>query len=281
MTRDHDLRPSAPTGGDRGRRFVSRKAFIPGTVLALLASLVVAVLGVSGVSNAGTTVGPPTGCTQGMNPIQCENSQPGTAITNSPMSIPYTSDGDQTIQGFATSMSVDAGQTVYFKVDAPTVSAWHINIFRMGYYQGLGAREWASNITPSVSLPQSQPACDVNPGGGQATGLVDCGNWATSAYWQVPSYAVSGLYVALLIRNDTGGVSEVPFVVRDDGSTADIVYQTADATWQAYNAYNPPGVSNPNGTGIDGGNSLYQCYIACSAWDLGGVCDHPGHGGLV
>ena len=241
----------------------------------LLASLLSAVLDLGGVARAGTTVGPPTGCTPQMNAVQCENAQPGTPVVDSPMSISYTSTGDPTIQGFSTAMSVDVGQTVSFKVDAPTVSAWHINVFRMGYYQGLGSREWASNITPSVSLPQSQPPCAINPGGGQATGLIDCGNWAVSASWQVPSYAVSGLYIALLIRNDTGGVSEVPFVVRSDGSTSNIVYQTSDATWEAYNAYNPPGVSNPNGSGIDGGNSLYQCYISCPPGTPGGYVTTP------
>jgi hypothetical protein len=49
------------------------------------------------------------------------------------------------------------------------VKAYHINVFRAGYYQGLGYRQWASNIIPSVSLPQTQPACQVNPGG-QTTG---------------------------------------------------------------------------------------------------------------
>ncbi|MDR3647902.1 MAG: fibronectin type III domain-containing protein, partial [Acidimicrobiales bacterium] len=246
-----------------------------GVAIALLSGLLTAVLNLGGVATAGTTVGPPAGCTPGMNPVQCENSQPGTPKTDSPMSIPYTSTGDPTIQGFATQMNVDVGQTVSFKVDAPTVSAWHINIFRMGYYQGLGSREWASDIVPSVSLPQSQPVCEVNPGGGQATGLIDCGNWAVSASWQVPSYAVSGLYMALLIRDDTGGVSEVPFVVSDPASTANVVYQTSDATWEAYNAYNPPGVSNPNGTGIDAGNSLYQCYISCPPGAPGGYVTTP------
>jgi hypothetical protein len=217
-----------------------------------------------------STVPPPSGCTAQMNPVQCENLQPGTAIANGPLSIPYNSIGDPTIQGFGTSMSVNVGQSIYFKVNAPNVSAWHVNIFRLGYYQGLGSREWASNILPSVSLPQSQPPCEVNPGGGQPTGLIDCGNWAVSASWQVPSYAVSGLYMALLVRNDTGGTSEVPFVVRNDASTAQIVYQTSDATWEAYNAYNPPGVSNPQGSGIDQGNSLYQCYIGCPAGTPGG-----------
>ena len=65
----------------------------------------------------------------------------------------------------------------------------------------------------TARLPQSQPACknDSAP-----TGLVDCGNWAVSASWTVPSDAVSGLYIAHLVRNDTGGSSLIPFVVRDD-----------------------------------------------------------------
>ena len=80
---------------------------------------------------------------------------------------------------------------------------------------------------------------------------------------------------ALLVREDTGAVSEVPFVVTDPTSTAPIVYQTSDATWEAYNAYNPPGVSNPAGTGIDKGNSLYQCYIACPPGTPGGYTTTP------
>ena len=255
-----------------------RAVFATAAAMALVAGLLTALADISGILSSGasgTTVGPPTNCTPSMNAIQCENAQPGTPIADSPMSIPYTSTGDPTIQGFATEMSVNVGDTVDFKVDAPTISSWHINIFRMGYYQGLGAREWASNILPSVSLPQSQPPCEVNPGGGQNTGLIDCGNWAVSASWQVPTYAVSGLYIALLVRADTGGVSEVPFVVTDSSSSAPIVYQTSDATWEAYNAYNPPGVSNPNGTGIDGGNSLYQCYIACPPGTPGGYANTP------
>ena len=229
----------------------------------LVGGLLAVIAATGGTAHADTTtVGPPVGCTQSMNPVQCENLQPGTARNLSPMSIPWDSVGDATIQGFATQMSVAPSQTVSFKVNAPGISGWHINIFRMGWYQGLGAREWAANVLPSVGLPQTQPPCQVNPGG-QVTGLIDCGNWAVSASWQVPSYAVSGLYVALLVRNDTNGASEVPFVVRNDTGHSDIVYQTSDATWEAYNAYNPPGVNNPHGTGIDQGNSLYQCYIAC------------------
>ena len=99
---------------------------------------------------------------------------------------------------------------------------------------------------PSASLPQTQPACltDTAP-----TGLIDCGNWAVSASWTVPATAVSGMYIAHLVRDDTGGGSQILFVVRNDASHSDLVFQTSDATWQAYNTY--------------GGNSLYSCTVNC------------------
>ena len=46
---------------------------------------------------------------------------------------------------------------------------------------------------------------------------------------------MSGVYIAHLRRNDTGGSSLIPFVVRDDASHSDVVLQTSDETWQAYN----------------------------------------------
>ena len=173
--------------------------------------------------------------------IACENSLPGDPASD----WQVNGAGDSTIQGFATSMSVNVGETVSFKVKTPA-KAYHIDILRVGYYQGNGARKVLSNMAPTATLPQSQPAC-LN--GAAGTGLIDCGNWAVSASWTVPSNAVSGLYLAHLVRNDTGGSSLVPFVVRNDASHSDIVVQTSDETWQAYNTY--------------GGNSLYTCSVNC------------------
>jgi hypothetical protein len=173
--------------------------------------------------------------------IACENSLPG----DPPSDWQVTGGGDPSIQGFATSMSVTAGQTESFKISTPATS-YHIDILRIGYYGGDGARKVVSNMLPTAALPQSQPAClnDTAP-----TGLIDCGNWGVSASWTVPSNAVSGLYIAHLVRNDTGGESLIPFVVRNDASHSDILYQTSDETEQAYNSY--------------GGNSLYQCTVNC------------------
>ncbi|MEU0567478.1 DUF4082 domain-containing protein [Nonomuraea sp. NPDC005983] len=135
-------------------------------------------------------------------------------------------------------MSVNHGETVQFKVLTPA-TAYRLDIYRMGYYGGLGAR-LITTIHPSVALPQSQPACVTD----STTGLVDCGNWAVSASWAVPATAVSGVYIAKLVREDgPNEASQIIFDVRDDERHSDFLIQTSDATWQAYNAY--------------GGNSLY------------------------
>jgi hypothetical protein len=177
------------------------------------------------------------------NPIVCENQLPGDA----PSDWQISGAGDSTIQGFATSMSVNAGTTESFKIKTPSTK-YHIDILRLGYYRGDGARKIVSNMLPTATLPQTQPACNTDA----TTGLIDCGNWSVSASWAVPSTAVSGVYIAHLVRDDSqdpGGDSQIMFVVRNDASHSGVLVATSDATWAAYNDY--------------GGNSLYSCTVAC------------------
>jgi len=84
--------------------------------------------------------------------------------------------GDLTIQGFATDISVNKGSTVRFKVKT-NASLYHIDVYRLGYYAGNGARKVGTGAV-TASLPQSQPA-DLYDA---ATGLTDCGNWSESAH---------------------------------------------------------------------------------------------------
>lgn len=168
-------------------------------------------------------------CSNPANAIVAENCLPGNPASE--WDIGAGSIGDPSIQGFATDISVNQGGTVSFKINT-NASAYTINIYRMGYYGGMGARKIAT-ITPSVHLPQTQPACLSDA----SVGLTDCGNWAVSATWQVPANATSGIYFAHLIRSDTGGDSHIVFIVRNDASHSNILYQTSDETWQAYNYY--------------------------------------------
>ena len=173
-------------------------------------------------------------CTAPQNAIEAENCLPST-----PASQWYVDGaGSPNIQGFTTDISVNAGQTIFFKISTNAAS-YRIDIYRLGYYQGNDGR-FVTSISPSVPLPQIQPPCLTD----SATGLIDCGNWGISASWTVPSTATSGFYFARLVRLDTGEVGAAIFIVRNDSSHSDIVVQASDTTWQAYNDY--------------GGNSLYS-----------------------
>jgi hypothetical protein len=183
---------------------------------------------------------PAAGLAACANPVACENEKPGSA----PSAWQVNGAGDASIQGYATSMSVNKGATIRFKIKT-TASNYHIDFYRLGYYQGNGARLQASGIRPTATLPQTQPNCQTTA----ATGLIDCGNWGVSASWTVPAASVSGVYIARLVRDDNGGASQIPFVVRDDAASSDVLIKTSDATWQAYNKY--------------GGNSLYSCTSPC------------------
>jgi hypothetical protein len=177
---------------------------------------------------------PPGPCGSPPNAIVAENCKPG-----SPKSEwDIQGDGDPSIQGFATDISVNQGGTVDFKVKTDATN-YRLDIYRIGYYAGNGARKVAT-VEPSAALPQSQPECLTD----SASGLVDCGNWAVSASWNVPAGAASGIYFAKLLREDgQSGASHVTFIVRDDSGGSKVLFQTSDSTWQAYNQY--------------GGNSLY------------------------
>ena len=203
---------------------------------------------------------------QTANDIVRENSLPG----DPPTEWDINGWGDPTIQGFGHDISINRGETIFFKIKTDSTD-YRIDIYRMGYYGGLGARR-VDTVKPSVKLPQHQPEGLRD----EATHLYDCGNWAVSASWGAPSDATSGIYFARLVRQDsdpTGwradnsqeGPTEKPtasphaygalghgrlanalreprashiyFVVRHDSSDSDILFQTSDTTWQAYNPY--------------------------------------------
>jgi hypothetical protein len=185
----------------------------------------------SGASSAGGLSPPTIGTFPQDNPIPAENTKPGT-----PKSVwDVAGAGDSDIQGFTTDISYDRGQTASFKVDTgSSPSAFHLDIYRMGWYQGMGAHKVATVSGSGVS----QPTCATMPSESQQyPGLVDCGAWSVNAAWAIPADATSGVYFAKAIRNDNGHASHIFFIVRNDASHSDLYYQTSDTTWQAYNNY--------------------------------------------
>ena len=166
--------------------------------------------------------------------------------------------GTPTLLGFSTDISVNVGQTVFFKINDTALAPYQIDIYRMGYYQGNGAR-LVTTVSSSQTTRTVQPAPLSDPN----TGEVDAGNWSVSASWAVPADATSGIYFANLVREDTGNASRIIFVVRNDASHSQILFQTSDSTWQAYNTW---GTGSPWGNNSFGGNSLYQGSFAGSAY---------------
>jgi hypothetical protein len=253
--------------------------------LAVAAAWVAAASGMGVQAKAGPVAAAQTAadpCASPANKIVAENCRPGSPLVEWDI---YGS-GDPTIQGFATDISVNLGETVQFKIDTHS-PRYRIDIYRTGWYGGLGAR-LIETIRPSVPLPQAQPPC-WSYGNRGPQGLIDCGNWAVSASWRVPGDAVSGVYVARLVREDDepeqwwaegelqmprekpapaphayGALglgelrdplkekraSHIVFVVRDDNGRSEILAQTADPTWVAVNRYggaNLDGAWSPTG----------------------------------
>ena len=169
------------------------------------------------------------------NQIVLENQKPGTPIEQTGLMDPQSTN----IEGYASNISVNVGDAVDLCVNTDSTN-YSINIYRLGYYNGDGCR-LVDTIQHQSATANNQPKALTDPG----TGLVDASNWHVTDVWNMPSDATSGVYVAQLVREDgTAGTNEIPFIVRQDGSTSDIVFQTSDETWQAYNPW--------------GGESLYQ-----------------------
>ncbi len=167
------------------------------------------------------------------NPIVLENEKAGTA--QSVWQIAPGADSTK-IQGFTTGISTPLGGTVQFKINNQTGNGnYSIQIYRLGYYGGDGA-----TLVTTLGHTGS-PVVQPNALTDAATGLVDAGNWSVTDSWAVPSTATSGVYVANVI--DGTQVFQIPFVITNPSSTSDIVFQTSDETWQAYNGW--------------GGNNLY------------------------
>ena len=153
----------------RSLRVAARAPFASarGARLAVAAILVGCVLFAvpSGPANAATRP-----CGPGGNLFACENSQPGTP-QSSGMSA-RVRDDDPGVRG---PVQCEPGRDEHFKIESPATS-YSIDIYRMGYYGGDGAR-LVTSVTPNITVSQNQPACNTNT----ATGLVDCSNWGVSA----------------------------------------------------------------------------------------------------
>lgn len=180
------------------------------------------------------------GCPSSWPTTVVENALPGTADWVIPSSM------NGALAAYLTQTSATCGDVVDLKV----TSGHPVSIvaYRMGYYQGLGAREiWRQDDVPTVV--QSDPTT-----GGTANGnnlrMTSAAHWTTTASIPVNAAWVPGTY---LIKVSGGGAaSYAPLTVRDDSGTKhDLLIQQATTTWEAYNTYG--GVGFYSG-GVAGGS---------------------------
>lgn len=168
-----------------------------------------------------------------LNPVQSENALPGSSGWHIPPAPAHA------IEGYASEVSVAAGETLHLHVSTAPAARYRVEIYRLGWYSGTGGRLEACRSScdgdeAGTPQPLARPAAD---------GYLDAG-WAVTDSIRVPATWVSGYFLAVL-RLSSGQGGWIPFVVRPRASQRSaILVQAAVNTWQAYNRW--------------GGMSLYK-----------------------
>ncbi len=138
-----------------------------------------------------------------------------------------TQQADRAIEGFASQVSAVAGDRITLFVSTKA-STFHVEAYRMGYYQGIGGRlVWQSREVAGHHQPDPVVTAPTN--------TVEC-QWDPSLTFRVDTSWPPGTYLLKLV-GATGEQQFVPFCVRDDESRAAIVVQQSVTTWQAYNRW--------------------------------------------
>ena len=165
-----------------------------------------------------------------VSPVTLENLLPGSG--NWQLGLPGFQIGDdrnRQIKGYASATSVNLGESISFYVTLNSAQNYTLDVYRMGWYQGLGGR-LVQSIGPLPGVVQ--PLCSIDATG---TGLLEC-DWAVGYTLTVPATWTSGVFMVLL-TSAQGYQNYIPFVVRDDARRADILYQQSVTSEQAYNNY--------------------------------------------
>lgn len=160
--------------------------------------------------------------------IKAENAKPGSKdwrLTNPARNYE--------IEGYASATSVDRGQSINIFVSTADPT-YELQVFRMGWYGGAGAREM---MPPVIRAGVLQPAPTPDP----QTHLIEC-NWQDPYVLQIPASSdptdwASGVYLVKLTGLASGKQSYVILVVRDDSRSSDLLFQLGVNTYEAYNPW--------------------------------------------
>lgn len=166
--------------------------------------------------------------------IRRENAKPGTTDWQLTKCRLDTRNGYRTslIEGYCSHQSIEAGGRLDILVSTNPPARFTLEIFRMGYYGGRGAR-LLTTLGPLPGKTQPDPAIGPNR-------LREC-LWEPSVSVTIREDWPSGVYLGRLTRvpetrQEHAWQSFVIFVVRDNRA-ADILFQCSDNTWAAYNRW--------------------------------------------
>jgi hypothetical protein len=172
------------------------------------------------------------------NPIQVENAARGAAVSAwLQPAVPPTN-----VEGYTSEVSVLPGGTVHFHVSTEEREQYRIEVYRLGWYGGAGAR-----------LLACLPSCGGSENGHRYAPPSFAGGsaeWPITDQLSIPADWVSGYYYALFRvtngpQQDLDTRAWAVFIVREPPSQhSRILVQVPVNTWQAYNPW--------------GGKSLYD-----------------------
>jgi len=155
-----------------------------------------------------------------------ENKKPGT--TDWQLTYIRTKDHrSEMIEGYCSRTSVRSGEEVDIFLSTNTAAEATIDIYRIGYYGGKGGRHM-QRLGPFSVEPQPTPPIAEHR-------LREC-DWKRTIHLTIPDDWLSGVYLGKLKCTAHRYESYIIFVVRDDRK-ADLMFQTSDTTWQAYNKW--------------------------------------------
>jgi hypothetical protein len=168
----------------------------------------------------------------GANPITDENARPGTPGWEISQADPHF------IQGYGSKTSVAAGEPITFHVSTSPAANFRIDVYRLGWYGGAGARRM--QCLPSCTGSIAGVARSTPPPNSE-TGKIDA-NWPQSASLTIPSGWTTGEYVAQFLLTSgpqSGHARYYPFVVRAaPGAVAsDLLVMVPHNTYLAYNEF--------------------------------------------
>lgn len=138
-----------------------------------------------------------------------------------------TSGRSPAIEGYCSENRVRAGDKLQIMVSTNPASAFKLEIYRTGYYNGDGAR-LVKRFDSLQGAPQPDPPIGDNY-------VREC-QWEPAVEFEIPKDWLSGVYLGKLTAERENLQSYVIFIVRDD-RPCDLLFQCSEFTWSAYNRW--------------------------------------------